>query len=156
MKKYLLILLMIFGCCVSVFAQNQTQQPKKDMEKELLEFKLKFLAQEINLQEKQQQKFFDLYSRMWEEKHSLFKEAVALQKKVKENKNATDSDYEAANAAMVKAHEKDAAIEKKYDEQFATFLSSKQIFQMKNAEDKFRQKLHEMHKKKHKHKNKNK
>lgn len=154
MKKYLLILMMIFGCCVTVFAQNQDRQTKKDMGKELLEFKLKFLAQEINLKEKQQQKFFDLYTRMWEEKHSVFKEAVALKKKVKDNKNATDADYEAANAAMVKAREMDAAIEKKYDEQFATILTSKQIYQMKNAEEKFRQKLHEMHKKKHKHKNK--
>lgn len=135
---------------VSASAQKQARQSKKDMIKELHEFKLKFLAQEMDLKENQQQKFFEVYSKMSDEKHKLFKETRSLERKVENNGNATDAEYEAASAAILKAREKDAAIERKYDEQFSTFLSAKQIFKMKNAEEKFRRKMHEMRKNKRK------
>ena len=48
------------------------------------------------------------------------------------------------------AKEKDADIDRAYDAKFATFLSQRQIFKMKEAEDKFRAKMNEMKQKKSK------
>ena len=45
---------------------------------------------------------------------------------------------------MTEAKEKDAEIEKKYDAIFSEFLTSKQVYKMKDAEEKFRNKMHEM------------
>lgn len=150
MNRFFLIILLCFVAAVPSFAQkNKTD--KETMRKELMEFKLKFLAQEMDLKEDQQQKFFDLYKQMSEERVKVFKETKALENKLKSNPDASDAEYEAVSKAITAAKEKDAAIEKKYDDKFAQFLTSKQIFKMKGAEEKFRQKMHEMrHKKKNK------
>ena len=51
---------------------------------------------------------------------------------------------------MADAQVKASQIERNYDEKFATFLTSKQIFKMKEAEHKFRDTLSNMRKtKKH-------
>lgn len=121
---------------------------KEAMRREVQEFKLKFLAQEMELKEDQQKKFFELYNQMDAEKVKIFKETRALEKKLNAAANASDAEYEAVSKAITEAKEKDAAIDKKYDEKFATFLTSKQIFKMKAAEEKFRAKMREMHHKK--------
>lgn len=121
---------------------------KEAMRREVQEFKLKFLAQEMELKEDQQKKFFELYNQMDAEKVKVFKETRALEKKLNAAANASDAEYEAVSKAITEAKEKDAAIDKKYDEKFATFLTSKQIFKMKSAEEKFRAKMREMHHKK--------
>lgn len=70
--------------------------------------------------------------------------AWKLERKVKRSKDATESDYEAAAEAMSKAKIEDAKIEKEYDEKFSEFLSQKQIYKMKTAENEFRKKMQEM------------
>lgn len=118
------------------------------MRQELEDFKMKFIAQEIDLKEDQQQRFFDLYKKMNEEKFKVFKDTRQLEKKVKSDKNATDADYENLNKAITEARRKDAEIEKKYDEQFLKIISARQLLKMKDAEEKFRHKMHDMRKKK--------
>ena len=49
---------------------------------------------------------------------------------------------------MNRAKAEDAAIEKSYDEKFSQFLSQKQIYKMKTAENEFRKKMQEMRNKK--------
>lgn len=150
MRKFLLLLLMITAALTPVLAQHSVKSHKA-MRKEIHEFKLKFLAQEMELKEDQQKKFFELYNRMTDERAKVFRETRALEKKIADSSNVSDADYEEVSKAMTAAKEKDAEIEKRYDEKFRQFLSPKQIFKMKEAEEKFRQKMHEMrHKKKHK------
>lgn len=148
MKRFILLIVacVILGSA-SAFAQKQ-ERDRENFLKELQEFKLKFLAQEMELREDQKKSFNELYTQMTEERKKTFDEAFALKKKLRKNKDATEADYEAAAKAMTQAKERDAAIEKKYDEKFATFLSSKQIYQMKQAEEKFRQKMEKMRKEK--------
>lgn len=150
MKKYLILFLLAFFAMSPIVAQRKDgdRKSKHEMMKELHEFKLKFLAQEMDLKEDQQTRFFEIYNQMSEERHKLFRETRQLEKKVKENKNASDADYQAVSAAITAAKEKDAALEKKYDEKFSTFLSQKQIFKMKAAEEKFREKMREMRQRK--------
>lgn len=155
MKHFAILILCLLVACVPAFARSEKDKKNENMKKELQEFKLKFLAQEMELKEDQQKKFFDLYSQMTEEKIKLYKETKALEQKLSSSTNASEAEYEAVSKAITSAKEKDAEIEKKYDEKFAQFLTPKQIFKMKSAEEKFRIKMHEMRHKKpgSKHKN---
>lgn len=149
MKKILLIFALILTAVIPAMAQgpgqgNGHKGKKGDMAKEINEFKLKFLAQEMELKEDQQKRFFELYDQMSKEKWEIFKEMRDKERKVKNDPNATDEDYKSLSDAIADFKAKDAQIDKKYDDQFATFLTQKQIFKMKDAEEKFRQKMHEM------------
>ena len=112
--------------------------------KEMHDFKLRFLAQEMKLREDQQKQFITVYTQMTEEKEANMNQVRRAMVRVKKLDNPTDADYTAATDGMIRGHEQDLAIEKKYEERFKTFLSPKQIFSMKEAERKFREKLRGM------------
>lgn len=145
-RKLLLFLFLILGMSASVCAQGPGPD-KKDrgkMMKEVREFKIKYIAQEIELQDNQKEQFVALYNEMSDKRDGVMREAFKLERKVKRDSNATEADYKAAADAMNKARTEDAAIEKEYDEKFAKFLTSKQIYKMKSAEEEFRRKMEEM------------
>lgn len=150
MNRLLFFLILTLVSVGSAFAQKEKSH--NEMRREVMEFKLKYIAQEIDLKENQQKQFFDLYKQMTAEKVKVFKETKDLERKLTADGNASEADYEAVTKAITSAKEKDAAIEKKYDEKFAEFLSPRQVFKMKAAEENFRQKMHEMRHKKRKHK----
>lgn len=149
MKKLSLFLLLILTLCIPAAAQHKGKD-REVMRKEIHEFKLKFLAQEMDLKEDQQKKFFDLYNQMTEEKVKLFKETKALERKLSDAANVSDAEYEKVSKSITAAKEKDAEIDKRYDEKFAQFLTPRQIYKMKEAEVKFRDKMNEMRHKKRK------
>lgn len=150
MKRITFIFALLCAFVLSAEAQPATPVGKKReaMRKEMREFKMKFLAQEMELKGDARDEFFDVYGEMDEERGRLFCQTRALERRVRDDKNASDADYAAASKALAEAKAKDAEIEKKYDAKFATFLTQKQIFKMKCSEEKFRQKLREMHHKK--------
>ncbi len=149
MAKKLFLILILAVCCVgSVCAQERKGKNREQMMKELWDFRLKFLAQEMELQDDQKDRFFELYNEMCEKRRDCMREAWRLERKVKKSDQASESDYEAAAEAMNRAKAEDAAIEKSYDEKFSQFLSQKQIYKMKTAENEFRKKMQEMRKKK--------
>lgn len=150
MKKVYIFFLLVLTCVFIAPAQGRQEKRKnhEQMRREFLDFKMKFMAQEMDLKPEQQQKFFELYEKMEGERMQIFKETRSIEKKVKKNKDATDADYDALNKAMDEAREKNSKIDKKYEEQFATFLSSKQVYKMRNAEEKFRKKMRDMRKNK--------
>lgn len=159
MKKYILLLLVcIFALPLTALADGNKGGNKdpKQMWKELQEFKLKFLAQEMDLDDNLKEPFFNLYNQMSEEKWKVFRKIREQEKALKKKENPTDEDYVALNKAMTSAKEQDAAIDKKYDEKFAKILSAKQIVKMKNAEEKFRRQMEKMRPSKQKEKQKEK
>lgn len=116
--------------------------------KEMIEFKLKFLAQELELTEEQQAKFFPLYTEMMNAKHNVMHKARQAEKRLKGIANPTDEDYRIATEAMEQAKKEDEAIEKRYEAKFKTILTPKQMYKLKEAERKFHEKLREMRDKK--------
>ena len=141
-KIYILLLALIFA--LPAFSQkSQSREKREDMRREMHEFKMKFIAQEIELQESQQKRFFEVYDRMLAERRKLFKATRGIEKRLREG-NPSEQEYTEACRAMTEAKEKDAEIEKKYDAIFSEFLTSKQVYKMKDAEEKFRNKMHEM------------
>ncbi|MDE6382250.1 MAG: hypothetical protein K2L57_05210 [Muribaculaceae bacterium] len=147
MRKTMLLMALLMCVAIPVAAQHKCKD-KEAMRREVREFKMKFLAQEMDLKEDQQKQFFEVYTQMSEEKTRTVSEARRLEKKLAASKDASEAEYEAVSKAITEAKEKDAEIEKRYDGKFAQFLTPKQIFRMKAAEEKFRDKIHEMRHKK--------
>lgn len=145
MKKLYFILVLLVFAAIPAVAHDKGLSPEK--RKEFREYKMKFLAQEMGLKDDARKKFFEVYNQLSDERMDIRREMHAINKKIKEN-TATDVDY----ATLTRLKEQDAEIEKKYDGKFAQFLSGKEIFKMKEAENVFRQKLHEMKAKKQKRK----
>ena len=150
MKRLILILTFILSLVLVVRAGEQTSpNGNHKMWKEIHEYKLKFLAQEIELKDSQKSEFIETYNALSEQKKKNFKELKALESKL--NDNSTDAQYKEITDKIASLKIKDAQLEKEYDEKFAKFLTAKQIYKMKQAEEKFRKKMREMHqKKKHK------
>ncbi|MCM1153110.1 MAG: hypothetical protein NC328_05605 [Muribaculum sp.] len=147
MRKFILLFLILLGSVTVGYAQKSNHG--KNHGKEVLEFKLKYLAQEMDLNEDQQPKFFEFYTRMNNEKFALFKELRQLERKIKDGK-ATEAEYEAYSKASANAKIKIAEIDKSYEAKFSQFLSAKQLYKLKEAEETFRKKMREMHHKRKK------
>ena len=81
-KIYILLLALIFA--LPAFSQkSQSREKREDMRREMHEFKMKFIAQEIELQESQQKRFFEVYDRMWAERGKLFKATRGIEKRLR-------------------------------------------------------------------------
>jgi hypothetical protein len=130
-------------------ADKKGNKSREDWRKEMREFKIKFVAQEIELQESQEKQFISIYNQMCDERQAVLTKAHKAKKRVEKlGDAATDEDYRQASEAEAQAREADADIEKRYNDKFKTFLSQKQLFKMKEAEGKFREKLMKMRKEK--------
>lgn len=148
-KKILLAFVLLLVCGASAFAQGKDSKREKMM-KEIQEFKLKYIAQEIDLKDDQKERFFELYNEMSEKRAAVMQSAWKLEHKLRKTKDATDEQYREASEAMTKARAEDSNLEKQYDAKFSEFLSSKQVFKMKAAENEFRKKMEQMRNRKHK------
>ena len=142
---------MILGTSLSMaHLHGKDEKDREKMFEQVQEFKMKYLAQEMNLQGDQKKEFFKVYGEMDKEKRECFKKAIDMERKVKADKGATEADYQKVREAVTQAKAKSAEIDQKYDEKFAEFLSEKQIYKMKEAEKEFRKKMEEMrHNNKH-------
>lgn len=137
-KTILILLAIIFA--LPSFAQNQrSKSDHESKRKEMMEFKLKFLADEMDLNDSQRKQFNEVYSQMETERRAVFKKIKDAEKIIKGNKNASEADYDKATKDISAAKAQMAQIEKTYDEKFSKFLTKKQIFKMKEAEDKFKE-----------------
>lgn len=151
MKKVLLFLVALLCVGGMAFANPAEScappdcRPDPKKLKELLDYKIKFLAQEMELRDDQKQKFAALYEKMSEEKRANFESMRAAEMKLKEN--ASEAEYKRLSDMISDCRMRDVQIDKEYDAKFATFLSQKQIYKMKEAEDMFRRKMMEMHQK---------
>lgn len=145
MTKISTIIVLLFACFIPAFAQHPEKgRDHRKMNQEVQEFKMKYLAQEMELTDQQKEEFFKLYGEMDKQKREVYKKAIEMQRKLKDNPDATEEDYQQATEAMTKANTECAEIEKNYSEKFASFLSQKQIFKMGEAEKSFRSRLEEM------------
>lgn len=144
-NKILLFLILLISAPTLLYAQGEDHNARIEQRiKEVQEFKMKYLAQEMELSEVQKKKFFELYEEMSRDKRECYKEAMQLKHRLKHDKDATEEDYKLASDAMNKANDEWAVKEKQYDEKFADFLTPKQIYKMKEAENNYRAKYEGM------------
>lgn len=138
-------------CCNSETCQAQTKgnhkrcnKDKKEMLKEIKEFKVDFLAKEMDLSAAQRKKFAEVYAERMEELHIYMEKSHAIEKRLKNEKNISDEEYAKAMATLDEYRDKCQEIEKKNDAKLKTFLSQKQLFKMREGERKFRDTMHRM------------
>ena len=149
MKGKILIILMALLFAVPAFAQkHHSDKDREERKKEMMEFKMNFIAQEIDLKEDQKKQFTILYTQMETERRAIFKRIKKAEKSISENTSASEADYEKASKEITAARAEMAQLEKQYDEKFATFLTAKQMYKLKEAENKFTQKMQECRDKK--------
>lgn len=142
MKRYFTLVVLLMVCAVCVMAQRPGR-PDPKMWKEIQDYKINFLSQEMDLQKDQEKKFKDLYTEMEGKKRAIFDEIRSIQESL-DKKDASEKEYEAATKKLDALHAKDAALNKEYDKKFKSFLSARQIYKMKAGEDKFRQRMQQM------------
>ena len=144
MKKYILLLLLAFLAIPSAIAHDKD---KAKMREELQQFKIDFLAKEMNLTDKEKAEFTPLYKEYDEQRRQAGSEAWKFERELKKNKDASEADYKRLAELQQKAREKDNEIVKKFDSRLESFLTAKQIYQMHQGEEKFFEKMKEMRKK---------
>lgn len=145
MRRFYIFAIIMLAAVGALSAQPRANDKDKGrMIKEVQEFKMKYLAQEMDLKEDQQEEFFKLYEEMAKEKRDVYKNAEQMEKKLKDSPDATEEDYQSVTEAINKANAENAEIEKRYEEKFSQFLTSKQIYKMKEAEKSFRNRIQEM------------
>lgn len=153
MKKLYLILFLLISCVGMAWAHDDDSSKRDKMFREVQQFKMKYLAQEMELTEAQKEKFFPLYEEMSASRQKCFERAVTLDRKLKHSKDASEEEYQNVTNAFNTANTQWAEEERQFNQRFSEFLSSKQMYKMKEAEQNFKAKLEEMrHKKKKEHK----
>lgn len=145
MKKYILILLALLAFVPAINADDK--KDKQKMLEEIQNFKIDFLSKEMNLTEAEKAKFVPLYTEYDNARRKAGAEAWRFERSLKKKKDATDEDYKKLTELQQSAREKGAAIEKEYNKKFEKFLSARQIYQMRQGEEKFFSKMKEMRKK---------
>lgn len=147
MKKYLLLLLAFFLFVPSLIADDM--KDRKKMSEEIQKFKIDYLAKEMGLSEAEKAKFEPIYNEYDEARRKAGAEAWRFERKLKKEKNASEDDYKKLSELQQETREKINDIDKEYNKKFESFLTSKQIYQMHQGEEKFFSKMKET-KKKHK------
>lgn len=141
----LVLMAVVLSTSASVSAQKKEgNHGKGNFHKEMREFRIKYVAQEIELRDDQRKEFLEVYTKMLDERRDAFAEVRRLDKAIKEKKTPAEADYKALTDAKNKAASRIVEIDRKYDEMFSKFLSQKQIVKMKDAEEKFRKRMMEM------------
>lgn len=145
MKKIILLIAVLISGISFSFAQDEEPGRRDKMFREVQEFKMKYLAQEMDLSDVQKKKFFELYEEMTKSRQECYKDAISLDRKLKSApEEAKEEEYEQVTEAFSKANSEWSVIENQYNEKFAEFLTPKQIYKMREAENNFRAKLDEM------------
>ncbi|MCH5222670.1 MAG: hypothetical protein J1E82_01390 [Muribaculaceae bacterium] len=145
MKRLAFLILILTGLMPSLFAQKEDDGKHEKMTKEFMEFKMNYLAKEMDLTDAQKQKFFPLYEEYTHQRRDCSKRVRDIEKKLKkEGKNASEAEYQNLLELQAKTKAELAEIDKVYDEKFAEFLSPKQLYKLKEGETAFRKKLDEM------------
>lgn len=147
MRKTILLLAALVALLLPFAASAQEKGDKKnrdEMRREMEDFKMRFLAQEMELKGDIVGKFQGVFKEQSEEMHRLFQAKRQAEKKLKAIDKPTDKDYEDYQKAISSIKEREAEMEARFDKKYAEFLSAKQIYKMHEAEGKFREKMHQL------------
>lgn len=117
------------------------------MMEELQQFKIDYLAKEMQLSEKEKAEFVPLYKEYEKQRRETMGSVWRYERELKKKKDASDADYKKLAELQQNAREKDNVIVKNFDSKLESFLSAKQIYTMHEAEMKFLEKMKEMRKK---------
>lgn len=131
MKKSIAFILII----VATLTANA--QDRSKWVNEMLEAKHQMLIEEVGLTPTQQEQFMPLYEAMEKEIYTTNRDARTLAASVEKKKAPSDSEYKQAAEALSRVKVREGEIEAKYFEKFSKILSKRQLFLLKQTENKF-------------------
>lgn len=142
--RYIVILLLVLAA--PAFGSLNAQQPlnEADKEKALTEiraYKHDVLIKELSLSKEQQRAFFPVYDEMENQLQQINNETRELERRIIADDKATDTEVEAAAAAIFAQKQKEGKLEMDYYDSFKEVLTPRQLVRLKNAEKKFTQTL---------------
>lgn len=131
MKKSIAFILIILATLTA------NAQDRSKWVNEMLEAKHQMLIEEVGLTPNQQEQFMPLYEAMEKEIYTTNRDARTLAASVEKKKAPTDSEYKQAAEALSRVKVREGEIEAKYFEKFSKILSKRQLFLLKQTENKF-------------------
>ncbi len=137
-------LFLLIAAMATCSAEAQTPLSENERERALTEmraYKHQFIAKELNLSKEQQNGFFPVYDEMDDKLMQINLETRELERAVNENKEASDTEIEAAATAIFNQKEREGKIENEYFDKFKEVLTPRQLLLLKSAEKKFTQRL---------------
>lgn len=155
LPAFLILLLLLFS--MSTFnadaQKNASRGNSGEMKKELREFKIKYLIQEMKLPADKQKEFAQIYAQMEEEREKSFQTMMQKRRELKKIAKPTDADYIIVVDAMADAKGKEAETERVYNTRLKNILTGEQLYKLKTAEHNYMKKVMEMKGKKEGRKN---
>ncbi|MDE6270909.1 MAG: hypothetical protein K2M12_08685 [Muribaculaceae bacterium] len=147
MRRFLSVLAVAL-VAVSAFSQGRERPSEADVMRfrnEMRTYKHDFLARELNLSQEQQREFFPVYDEMDDAVERVGRETRDLEKQVREKKQASDVEIEAAARALFEQKSAEGEIEKQYFDRLKQTLTPLQLLKLKEAERKFTRQLMRQH-----------
>ena len=137
MKKLYIILTLLLLALLPGSISAQTKGGDAKSRKEM--------RQEMELQGETKEKFFELFRKYSDEMCAGFRQRRKAEKKLKGIEKPTDEDYAEVQKETRNAREREAAAETSFQTECAKILTPKQQFKLQEAQEKFRQKMIELH-----------
>ncbi|MCM1484236.1 MAG: hypothetical protein NC043_07855 [Muribaculaceae bacterium] len=142
------ILLILISVSTSFAQQKHDGKNMKQWLQEMRQFRTNFIVKELNLTADQKSRFVPLYDAMYGELEKLMHDTRQLERSVERKGNeATDVELEKASEAIYECKGKENDIEMRYFAKFKTVLTPRQLFKLKQAENKFNRHLMEKRRK---------
>ncbi|MCM1035913.1 MAG: hypothetical protein NC406_01130 [Bacteroides sp.] len=108
---------------------------------EMRTLKHDFIARELELDQEQKDRFFELYDSMEDDIANLNTETREAETRVASDSEATDLMIQNTARTVFEQKRAEGQIEMTYFDQFSQILTPRQLLQLKNAERKFTQQL---------------
>lgn len=119
MKTFLSLLMLLFGCTFSSWAQGDGNQPDPKKERDIEALKVAYLSRELELSPEEAQRFWPLYNQYSKEMRTA----------VTDDQDVLDRDEKVLN------------LRKRYRDEFGKVLGPQRVNRMYGAEGRFRQLL---------------
>ena len=137
------LIIALFTVFISLNANNLAHAQDNDKPstgkwmEEVRNFKHDFIIRETAMTNEQSKVLMPLYTEMEDKIYQANKDARAKEKEVAMNPEASDDDYLNAATALSQVKSIEAEIQNHYFKLFSSILSPKQMFLLKQAENKF-------------------
>lgn len=147
MKKLLFVIFAI-ATLLPVAAEEPVDtmaNRRQEWKREMRENKHNYLARHLELTDEQRDKFFKIYDETDAEIAALNKQVREIERRVADNKDATEADYNEAIEEMFTLRQREGEIEKNALERYREVLTPQQLFKLKSAERQYTRALFNHH-----------
>lgn len=136
-QKYIYILIFFLCAYVSTgSAQDKHKHGNFDIDKFKKE-RADFVTKEAGLTQKEAAQFIPLMDELSEKRFELNRNVRAESRKLRDNNNKADADYERLINIGLESGEKEALLNKEYYSKFRKILSAEKIYKSRKAEEDF-------------------